>query len=91
MIDFGSANSASMSVGGEHPNVDTSTPAGGLAGDNDALVKGLRKLGHSVSVAAQSSGLSAIVRTLGSDNTQELVGGADPRREGVVLGDTVTP
>ena len=91
MIDFGSANSSPMGVGGEHPNVNTSTPAGGLAGDNDALVKGLRNLGHTVSVAAQSSGLSAIVRTLGSDNTQVLVGGADPRREGVVLGDTFTP
>ena len=91
MIDFGASNSSQMSVGGEHPNVDASPPAGGLAGDNDALVKGLRNLGHAVNVAAQSSGLSAIVRTLGSDNTQVLVGGADPRREGVVLGDTFTP
>ena len=90
MIDFGS-NNATLSVGGEHPNVDTSTPAGGLAGDNDALVKGLRQLGHTVNVAAQSSGLSAIVRTIGDDHGQLLIGGADPRREGVVLGDTFTP
>ena len=91
MIDFGSANSSPMSVGGEHPNVDSSTPDGGLAGDNDALVKGLRKLGHTVNVAAQASGLSAIVRTIGDDHGQLLIGGADPRREGVVLGDTFTP
>lgn len=90
MIDFGS-NNATLIVGGEHPNVDTSTPAGGLSGDNDALVKGLRNLGHIVNVAAQSSGLSAIVRTLGGDGTALLVGGADPRREGVVLGNTVKP
>jgi gamma-glutamyltranspeptidase/glutathione hydrolase len=87
MIDFGS-NNATLIVGGEHPNVDSSTPAGGLAGDNDTLVKGLRNLGHTVSVAAQSSGLSAIVRNL-VNGLPVFVGGADPRREGVVLGDTV--
>jgi gamma-glutamyltranspeptidase/glutathione hydrolase len=89
MIDFGS-NNATLIVGGEHPNVDTSTPAGGLPGDNDPLVKGLRDLGHTVSVGNQSSGLSAIIRaTVGG--AEVLVGGADPRREGVVLGDTFTP
>ncbi|TWG88492.1 gamma-glutamyltranspeptidase/glutathione hydrolase [Cupriavidus gilardii J11] len=87
MIDFGS-NNATLIVGGEHPNVDTSTPAGGAAGDNDSLVKGLRDLGHTVSVTAQSSGLSAIVRE--AVGSRALVGGADPRREGVVLGDTFT-
>lgn len=70
--------------------VDTSTPSGGLPGDNDPLVRGLRDLGHTVSVGNQSSGLSAIIRaTVGG--SQVLVGGADPRREGVVLGDTFTP
>ncbi|WP_082371882.1 hypothetical protein [Cupriavidus gilardii] len=68
----------------------TSTPQGGLPGDNDPLVKGLRNLGHTVSVGNQSSGLSAIVReTIGG--APALVGGADPRREGVVLGDTFRP
>lgn len=92
MIDFGASNSATtpMVVGGEHPNVDTSTPPGGLPGDNDPLVKGLRALGHGVNVGAQSSGLSAIIRsTVGG--SQVLAGGADPRREGVVLGDTFKP
>ncbi len=92
MIDFGASNSATtpMVVGGEHPNVDSSTPAGGLAGDNDPLVKGLRALGHGVNIGAQSSGLSAIIRnTVGG--AQVLSGGADPRREGVVLGDTFKP
>ncbi|MBB1635172.1 gamma-glutamyltransferase family protein [Cupriavidus sp. UME77] len=92
MIDFGGSNSAAsgMMVGGEHPNVDATKPAGGLAGDNDPLVKGLRGLGHVVNVTAQSSGLSAIIRTTVGGSTA-LVGGADPRREGVVLGDTFKP
>lgn len=89
MIDFGGNNSSVM-VGGEHPNVDISVPTGGVAGDNDPLVSGLRKLGHPVSVTAQSSGLSAIVAQLTSGSTY-YVGGADPRREGIVLGDTFKP
>jgi len=43
----------------------------------------LRKLGHQVDLADQSSGLSAITR-----DDPGLIGGADPRREGLVMGDT---
>jgi gamma-glutamyltranspeptidase / glutathione hydrolase len=77
-VDFGAANSPKTNVGGEHPAIDTSDN-----GDHDPLVVGLRKLGHQVDLADQSSGLSAIVR----DNAG-WVGGADPRREGLVMGDT---
>jgi gamma-glutamyltranspeptidase / glutathione hydrolase len=77
-VDFGAANSPKTNVGGEHPNIDTSDN-----GDHDPLVQGLRKLGHQVDLADQSSGLSAIVR----DNPG-WIGGADPRREGLVMGDT---
>jgi gamma-glutamyltranspeptidase/glutathione hydrolase len=77
-VDFGAANSAKTNVGGEHPAIDTSDN-----GDHDPLVVGLRKLGHQVDLADQSSGLSAIVR-----DTAGWVGGADPRREGLVMGDT---
>lgn len=77
MVDFGAANTPKTNVGGEHPVIDTSDN-----GDHDPLVVGLRKLGHEVDLADQSSGLSAIVRDDG------LVGGADPRREGLVMGDT---
>jgi gamma-glutamyltranspeptidase/glutathione hydrolase len=77
MVDFGAANSPKTNVGGEHPNVDTADN-----GDNDALVAGLRKLGHQVDLADQSSGLSAIVR-----GAPGWTGGADPRREGLVMGD----
>jgi gamma-glutamyltranspeptidase/glutathione hydrolase len=82
MVDFGAANSPKTNVGGEHPVIDTSGPPG-QAGDHDPLVQGLRALGHQVDLADQSSGLSAIARS-GSG----WVGGADPRREGLVMGDT---
>ena len=47
-----------------------------------ALVPGLEALGHEVRVRALTSGLHGIAVT-----PQGLVGGADPRREGVALGD----
>ena len=78
MVDFGAANSPMTNVGGEHPNIDTTDD-----GDHDPLVQGLRALGHQVDLADQSSGLSAIAR-----DDAGWVGGADPRREGLVLGDT---
>ncbi len=78
MVDFGAANTPKTNVGGEHPVIDTSDN-----GDHDPLVVGLRKLGHEVDLADQSSGLSAIIRNEGG-----LIGGADPRREGLVMGDT---
>ena len=77
MVDFGAANSPKTNVGGEHPVIDTSDN-----GDHDPLVQGLRALGHEVDIADQSSGLSAIVR-----DGSGWVGGADPRREGAVMGD----
>lgn len=77
MVDFGADNSPETNVGGEHPVIDTSDD-----GADDPLVKGLRELGHKVDLADQSSGLSAIVRS-----DPGWVGGADPRREGLVMGD----
>ena len=81
MVDFGAANTVTTNVGGEHPNVIAATN-----GSGDPLVTGLRAMGHTVSLSAQSSGISTIVRT-----PTALTGGADPRREGVVLGDTIKP
>jgi gamma-glutamyltranspeptidase/glutathione hydrolase len=85
LVDFGATNSVTTSVGGEHPNIDTRNN-----GNNDALIVGLRALGHTVSTTAQSSGISTIIRRR-SGSTTVLTGGADPRREGIVLGDTFTP
>jgi gamma-glutamyltranspeptidase/glutathione hydrolase len=89
-VDFGAANSPKTNVGGEHPDIDVSDN-----GDHDPLVQGLRKLGHDVNLADQSSGLSAIVRSQpggqersDSGNVTAWIGGADPRREGLVMGDT---
>ncbi len=79
MADFGAANSPRTNVGGEHPAINNSD-----GGDHDPLVQGLRALGHQVDVADQSSGVSAIMR-----NGSGWVGGADPRREGLVMGDAV--
>jgi gamma-glutamyltranspeptidase/glutathione hydrolase len=78
MVDFGAANSPKTNVGGEHPIIDTSDN-----GDHDPLIQGLRRLGHQVDLAEASSGLSAIVRASPGGS-----GGADPRREGLVMGDT---
>ena len=85
LVDFGAANSPTTNVGGEHPNIIAAND-----GADDPLVTGLRALGHTVSVSAQSSGIATIIRgTL--DGQPMLTGGADPRREGIVLGDTFTP
>lgn len=72
-IDFGAGNNPTTNVGGEHP---------ALTGQDDPLVKRLQELGHQVSVAPQSSGLSALTR-----DANGWIGGADPRREGAVMGD----
>ncbi|MDX5402173.1 MAG: gamma-glutamyltransferase, partial [Rhodobacterales bacterium] len=50
--------------------------------DAAALAEPLRAMGYEVKIAAQTSGLHAIA--IGPDGLQ---GGADPRREGVALGD----
>lgn len=85
MVDFGAANSPTTNVGGEHPNV-----AAANGGQNDALVQGLKALGHTVNVGAQSSGTSTIVRSM-QGGAPSWTGGADPRREGLALGDTFLP
>jgi gamma-glutamyltranspeptidase/glutathione hydrolase len=85
MVDFGASNSATTSLGGEHPAIDESSD-----GDNDPLVQELRAMGHTVSVRSQSSGISTVMRTQ-AGGAPALMGGADPRREGIVLGDSFTP
>ena len=89
MVNFGAANGPNTNVGREHPNVNAAT-VGGVEGGSDPLISGLRTLGHTVSVASQSSGISTIVKATRSGATV-LEGGADPRREGIVLGDTFKP
>ncbi|MBD0323764.1 MAG: gamma-glutamyltransferase family protein [Aldersonia sp.] len=76
-VDFGAANSPTTNVGGEQPSIDATNN-----GANDPLVQQLRAMGHQVSVAPQTSGLSTLDR-----NGDGWIGGADPRREGAVMGD----
>jgi len=82
LVDFGASNSPVTTVGGEHPNINTSN-----GGANDPLLIGLVALGHTISTAAQASGVNTILRT-SINQSSFLQGGTDPRREGVVLGDT---
>lgn len=81
LVNFGAANTATTNVGGEHPNVEAERD-----GNADPLVIGLRKLGHTVSTNAQTSGIGTIIRTTAHPQAR-LAGGVDPRREGIVLGD----
>lgn len=85
LVDFGASNSPTTTIGGEHPNIVAANN-----GDNDPLVLGLRALGHTTSVAAQASGVNTIMRSQYS-GVSVLTGGTDPRREGIVLGDTFLP
>jgi gamma-glutamyltranspeptidase / glutathione hydrolase len=78
LVDFGADNSPQTNVGGEDPEINRSDN-----GDHDPLVQGLRALGHQVNLADQSSGLSAITRS-----SSKWAGGADPRRDGLVMGDS---
>lgn len=54
-----------------------------------ATVEALKAKGHEVRELGMTSGLQAIERTkrMGSTTTNGFFGGADPRREGVVMGD----
>lgn len=81
LANFGSANSTTTGLGGEHPNIVATDN-----GNGDSTVTGLRAMGHTVSVAAQSSGVSTILRVK-VDGQDRWQGGADPRREGLALGD----
>ncbi|NMD57180.1 MULTISPECIES: gamma-glutamyltransferase [Tsukamurella] len=73
MTNFGAANSAKTNVDSAHPVLSTE--------EGKKVVEQLRALGHTLNLAPQVSGLSAIVK-----QGDVYAGGADPRREGVVLG-----
>ena len=47
-------------------------------------------MGHTVSTGSQSSGVNNIMRVQ-VGGSPALAGGTDPRREGLVLGDTFNP
>jgi gamma-glutamyltranspeptidase/glutathione hydrolase len=73
--NFGASNSATTRIDGSNPTQD-------LTG----LSEGLKARGHaSVSISAQSSGVSTIRRVI-KDGKTLLEGGVDPRREGLISG-----
>jgi gamma-glutamyltranspeptidase/glutathione hydrolase len=53
---------------------------------SDALIEGLKARGHDVKVMEQTSGLQGIMR-VNVDGKPGWFGGADPRREGIAMGD----
>jgi gamma-glutamyltranspeptidase/glutathione hydrolase len=75
LVNLGAANSATTNVDGANTSLD-------LTG----LISGLKAKGHTVNNAAQSSGVSTIMR-VNVNGQIKLQGGVDPRREGIVLGD----
>ena len=75
LVNFGATNSPTTNVDGANTALD-------LTG----LIDGLKAKGHTVNNAAQSSGVSTIMRVNRNGQTR-LEGGVDPRREGIVLGD----
>jgi gamma-glutamyltranspeptidase/glutathione hydrolase len=75
LVNFGTVNGPTTLVDGSNPALDL-----------DALTAGLRERGHKVTTVALPSGI-ATIRRVWKDGKTLLEGGADPRREGVVLGD----
>ncbi|QHI98727.1 gamma-glutamyltransferase [Xylophilus rhododendri] len=82
LVDFGASNSPTTTIGGEHPYF--------VNGQLASLVSGLTAMGHTISTGAQTSGVGNIIAST-YKGAPIWTGGTDPRREGVVLGDTFTP
>lgn len=75
LVNTGASNSPTTGIDGSNTSLDLT-----------ALVEGLKAKGHTVNTSAQSSGVATIIRVT-KDGKSVLQGGADPRREGIVLGD----
>jgi gamma-glutamyltranspeptidase/glutathione hydrolase len=86
LVNFGAANTPTTNVGGEHPSVNLAN-----GGNDDGLIRGLRALGHTVGTAQQTSGIGTVIRRRWPGAAAALEGGADPRREGIALGDLYPP
>ena len=88
LVDFGASNSATTTIGGEHPYVLSSIA--GRTGPMTPVIAELTAMGHTIGTGAQASGVGNVMRTT-VGTTPAWAGGTDPRREGVVLGDTFKP
>lgn len=74
--NIGALNQPRTTIGAEHPGIT------GDAGVRARLRGGLEALGHEVSFEEHTSGLGVLRTRPGA----RILGGADPRREGLVLG-----
>jgi gamma-glutamyltranspeptidase/glutathione hydrolase len=75
LVDFGNTNSATTNVDGSNTTLDLAP-----------LRTALQAMGHQTNSNSQSSGI-ATIRRVEKDGQWVLEGGADPRREGIALGD----
>ena len=70
------------------PRISVTSAAGAISAEPGfpaATIDGLRTLGHSVSVAGQLN-IGSVQVVVTDDQTGKQYGGADPRREGTVIG-----
>jgi gamma-glutamyltranspeptidase/glutathione hydrolase len=75
LLNFGAFNAPQTFIEGDHPAMASQTR------HRESLLEALKARGHQINLGSQTSGVGLIVR----DGAQ-WVGGADPRREGLVLG-----
>ncbi len=68
------------------PRIGVTAAAGPISAEPGfpaATIDGLRALGHTVNVAGQATSVQVVVT---DEQTDKQYGGADPRREGTVIG-----
>ena len=76
MMNFGATNSSITNIDSSNTTLDLTS-----------LVNDLQNKGHVVNLGPQTSGISTIMRNAQSQINAKYVGGVDPRREGLALGD----
>ena len=70
-VNYGAMNKDETQIGSEHPSVN----------EDLEVISQLEEMGHTVELTERTSGLSILQKT-----DKGIIGGVDPRREGVVLG-----
>jgi gamma-glutamyltranspeptidase/glutathione hydrolase len=77
LLNFGAFNSPQTFIEGDHPAMHAQPSHM----QTQSLLEALRARGHQINLGPQTSGVGLIMR-----DGEHWVGGADPRREGLVLG-----
>ena len=76
MMNFGATNSPITNIDSSNTTLDLTS-----------LVNDLQNKGHVVNFGPQTSGISTIMKNVYSQINAKYIGGVDPRREGLALGD----